>query len=96
MAYLLRSMAVIGVIAFHSPVLGPRQTAGEAPAPAATSLAMPDIAAAAGSLTAARETARIVADLDPQTRARLFALALEAASGATASPGKAHTAPTAR
>lgn len=84
MAYILRSLAVIGVIALNSPVHGERSEPGGTVATvrnvarAATQI---DAHSAMSSITAARETAQILAGLDPETRQRLMALAAAAASG---------------
>lgn len=84
MAYILRSMAVIGVIALNSPVHGGKSgEADPAPAirePAAVSLPV-ELRSAGGALTAAREAAQILAGLDPDTRERLMNLAASAATG---------------
>lgn len=85
MAYILRSLAVIGVIALNSPVHGGRS---EAPQTATTARsAMRTVAQVpqhetASSLTAAREAAQIIAGLDPETRQRLLEMAAGAARGA--------------
>lgn len=88
MAYILRSIAVIGVIALNSPVLGERTAGGETPAAAREAAKAPgpiDAKAALGTamhgVTAAREAAQILAGLDPATRERLMGLA---AAGAKA------------
>ena len=85
MAYILRSLAVIGVIALNSPVNSERPDAPHAPA-TARSVARTAIPfhphEAASSLTAAREAAQIIAGLDPETRQRLLEMAASAARGA--------------
>lgn len=92
MAYILRSLAVIGVIALNSPVHG-----GRTEAPPATAAARSAVRAvtqlhpheAMSSVTAAREAAQIIAGLDPETRQRLLAMAAGAARGAATGPGAA-------
>jgi hypothetical protein len=84
MAYILRSLAVIGVIALHSPVHGERSQEHDAAGTArkvAASLPRVDAPAAMSSLTAAREAAQIFAGLDPETRQRLIEMAAAAATG---------------
>lgn len=84
MAYILRSLAVIGVIALHSPVHGERSQEHDTAATArrvAASLPRVDAPAAMSSLTAAREAAQIFAGLDPETRQRLIEIAAAAATG---------------
>ena len=84
MAYLLRSLAVIGVIAAYSPVHGER-TEDHGPVATVRSLgkaaAKIDAHSAMSGLTAARETAQILAGLDPETRQRLMAMTAMAAAG---------------
>ena len=84
MAYILRSLAMIGVIALNSPVHSEKSDV------AGTVATVRDVARAAvqidaqgamSSITAARETAQILAGLDPETRHRLMALAAAAATG---------------
>jgi hypothetical protein len=87
MAYILRSLAVIGVIALNSPVHDGKSMASSAVDAArgvAKSAARIDSHGAMQSLTAAREAAQILAGLDPDTRQRVLSLALP---GATARPG---------
>jgi hypothetical protein len=79
MAYLLRSLAVIGAIALNSPVHGTKSEdggAGETLRTVAKVASQLDVKTAASGLTAAREAAQIMAGLDPQTRSRVLALAL--------------------
>ncbi|PZN95594.1 MAG: hypothetical protein DCF30_18755 [Hyphomicrobiales bacterium] len=84
MAYILRSLAVIGVIALNSPVHGERSDEGTAVATvrnvarAATQI---DAHSAMSSITAAREAAQILAGLDPETRQRVLALAAAGMGG---------------
>jgi hypothetical protein len=76
MAYLLRSLAIIGVIALNSPVHGGKPAdatlAGTARAALRSATGI-DAKAAASNLMAAREAAQILAGLDAQTRERLLA-----------------------
>ncbi|MDP3408951.1 hypothetical protein [Bosea sp. (in: a-proteobacteria)] len=84
MAYILRSLAVIGVIAAYSPVHGER---AEEHGPVATArnlgraAATIDAHGAMSGLTAAREAAQILAGLDPETRQRLMAMTAATAAG---------------
>ncbi|AOO81030.1 hypothetical protein [Bosea vaviloviae] len=87
MAYILRSLAVIGVIALNSPVHDGKSMASSAVDAArgvAKSAGRIDSHGAVQSLTAAREAAQILAGLDPDTRQRVLSLALP---GATPRPG---------
>ncbi|MDP3255887.1 MAG: hypothetical protein Q8S58_16165 [Bosea sp. (in: a-proteobacteria)] len=84
MAYILRSLAVIGVIALHSPVHGERSQEHDAAATArkvAAGVPRVDVSGTMSSLTAAREAAQIFAGLDPETRQRLIEMAAAAATG---------------
>jgi hypothetical protein len=77
MAYILRSLAVIGVIALNSPVHGERSDASGTVATVrnvARAAAQIDAHGAMSSITAAREAAQILAGLDPETRQRVMAL----------------------
>ncbi|WP_332684328.1 hypothetical protein [Bosea sp. (in: a-proteobacteria)] len=83
MAYLLRSLALIGVIALNSPVHGTRSEPDAAPfdaKAAITVLAKFDPKAALEGATSLREAAEVLAGLEPETRARVLALAAAAAS----------------
>lgn len=89
MAYILRSLAVIGVIALNSPVHGSK-SAGDEHAPVAREHAWPalpidmralETRGGTGALSAAREAAEILAGLDPETRERLLTLAATATTG---------------
>jgi hypothetical protein len=86
MAYLLRSLAIVGVIALNSPVHG---TKSEPDAPAVDAkaaiaiLAKIDPKAALQGATSLREAAEVLAGLEPETRARVLALAASAATRAT-------------
>ncbi|PZU93492.1 MAG: hypothetical protein DI527_06490 [Chelatococcus sp.] len=84
MAYILRSLAVIGVIALNSPVHGGRSADHDRPQHAqdhVASAAPTELRGANGAISAAREAAQILAGLDPETRERLLTLAATAASG---------------
>lgn len=92
MAYLLRSMAVIGVIAWNSPVFSERSPAPAdhaaakatpARAPVSARTAPPrglDIATLAAGGTATREALEILSNLDPETRTRLIEIGLRTAA----------------
>lgn len=86
MAYLLRSLAIVGVIALNSPVHGtksePDTLAVDAKAAIAI-LARMDPKAALQGATSLREAAEVLAGLEPETRARVLALAASAATRAT-------------
>lgn len=86
MAYFLRKVAIIGLIAMNSPVYGGKPAETELPQAVrqvvATVQAEPR--ALAGSLTAAREAAQILAGLDPETRARILGAAASAATNRAA------------
>lgn len=84
MAYLLRSLAVIGVIALNSPVQSDKPAesgAASALHGLAKSATQIDAHGAMQSLAAAREAAQILANLDPETRQRMLALAVPAIAG---------------
>ncbi|PTM38917.1 hypothetical protein C8D03_0392 [Bosea sp. 124] len=84
MAYILRSLAVIGVIALNSPVQSEKPDDGGAVArvrSVARAAAQVDPQSAMSSVTAARETAQILAGLDPETRQRVMALATAGLAG---------------
>ena len=82
MAYLLRSLAIVGVIALNSPVHGtksePAEFAVDAKAAVAI-LARIDPKAALQGAISLREAAEVLAGLEPETRARVLALAASAA-----------------
>lgn len=89
MAYLFRSLAVIGVIAFHSPVhSGKSETDSprEALRSAAAVASQIDAKTAMNGVAAAREAAQILAGLDPETRSRVISLAVGAAAKAESQP----------
>lgn len=95
MAYLLRSLAIIGVIAFNSPVQSGKPTLpdmADTVRHATKSAAQIDMRGAMQSVTAAREAAQILADLDPETRQRVLKLALPAASPAAEKPERTASA----
>lgn len=88
MAYILRSLAVIGVIALNSPVHGEKsEESGAAATVRSVARTAAQVDAHGGlsgmttsSITAAREAAQILAGLDPETRQRLIAMTAAAAS----------------
>lgn len=80
MAYLMRSLALIGAIAFNSPVHGDK-TGDKADATlqaAVHAIGQIDTKKALSGVAAAREAAEILAGLDPETRSRVLALTLGA------------------
>jgi len=81
MAYLLRSLAIVGVIALNSPVHGtksePEALAVDAKAAMAI-LARIDPKAALQGAVSLREAAEVLAGLEPETRARVLAMATRA------------------
>lgn len=85
MAHFLRKVAIIGLIAWNSPVHSgkPAETA----IPQTIRQAVETVEAGArnvtGSLTAAREAAQILAGLDPDMRDRILNGAMAAATGKT-------------
>lgn len=82
MAYILRSLAIIGVIALNSPVLSEKSSEDSAGAKRVVQQAPRiDLQSASRNLAAARETAQVLAGLDPDTRRRLLELALPAGGG---------------
>lgn len=91
MAYLLRSLAIVGVIALHSPVHGtrsePEATVIDAKAAIAV-LARIDPKAALQGAVSLREAAEVLAGLEPETRARVLAMAASAATRAGARSGQ--------
>lgn len=99
MAYILRSLVVIGVIALNSPIHGEKPEEGGTVATvrnAARAAAQIDAhgalsnittsSIATSSITAAREAAQILAGLDPETRQRV--MAMTAAAAASRSEGR--------
>lgn len=85
MAYLLRSLAIVGVIALNSPVHGtksePEAIVIDAKAAIAI-LAKIDPKAALQGAVSLREAAEVLAGLEPETRARVLAMAANAATRA--------------
>lgn len=95
MAYILRSLAVIGVIALNSPVHGDNSADDGALAgmrSAARIAGHIDARSAMNSVTAAREAAQILAGLDPETRKRVLDLTVQAAATRTAAASHDRTA----
>ena len=100
MAYLLRKIAIIGLIAVNSPVHGGKpaeadlpqavRQAAEADLPQAVRQAAETVRTetrnVAGSLTAAREAAEILAGMDPALRERILHAAATAMTGKPALP----------
>lgn len=83
MAYLLRSLAIVGVIALNSPVHGTKTEPDAVAIDAATAitvLARIDPKAALQGAASLREAAEVLAGLEPETRARVLALAASAAA----------------
>lgn len=79
MAYILRSLAVIGVIALNSPVRDKAPAETDALATAKTlvkAAGQINAASAMQGLSSAREAAQILAGLDPETRQRVLAMAV--------------------
>ena len=83
MAYLLRKIAIIGLIAVNSPVHSGKPT--DAALPQAVRQGAEAVRAegrtVAGSLTAAREAAEILAGMDPALRERILHAAATAMVG---------------
>ncbi|WP_332694639.1 hypothetical protein, partial [Bosea sp. (in: a-proteobacteria)] len=76
MAYLLRSLALIGVIALNSPVHGTKSEPDTAPFDAKAAIAVLakiDPKAALQGAASLREAAEVLAGLEPETRARVLA-----------------------
>lgn len=99
MAYILRSLVVIGVIALNSPIHGEKPEEGGTVATvrnASRAAAQIDAhgvlsnittsSITTSSITAAREAAQILAGLDPETRQRV--MAMTAAAAASRSEGR--------
>lgn len=86
MAHFLRKVAIIGLIAWNSPVHGGKPA--EATLPQTVRQAVETAQAGArgvtGSLTAAREAAQILAGLDPAMRERVLSAAATTATTRTA------------
>jgi len=86
MAHLLRKIAIIGLIAWNSPVHSgkPAETALPQTVRQAVETAEAGARGVAGSLTAAREAAQILAGLDPAMRERVLSAATTTATMKTA------------
>ena len=82
MAHFLRKVAIIGLIAVNSPVHGnkPAETTLPQTFRQAVETAQANARNAAGSLTAAREAAEILAGLDPAMRERIVNAAMTTAT----------------
>ncbi|QEL23183.1 hypothetical protein FQV39_11810 [Bosea sp. F3-2] len=82
MAHFLRKVAIIGLIAVNSPVHGnkPAETTLPQTVRHAVETAQASARNAAGSLTAAREAAEILAGLDPAMRERILNTAMTTAT----------------
>ena len=83
MAYLLRKIAIIGLIAVNSPVHSGKPAAADLPQAArqVTETVRTETRNVAGSLTAAREAAEILAGMDPILRERILHAAATAVVG---------------
>jgi hypothetical protein len=89
MAYILRSLAIIGVIALNSPVLSskaPEDGVASGAKRVTQAAARIDLETASRNLSAARETAQVLAGLEPETRRRLLEMALPAVTRGDAQP----------
>jgi hypothetical protein len=103
MAYILRSLAVIGVIALNSPIHGEKPHEGNGTVETVRSVARAAAQIDAhgalsgmttSSITAAREAAQILAGLDPETRERLMAMTAPAAASRSEGPVRGAGTPT--
>ena len=83
MAYLLRKIAIIGLIAVNSPVHSGKPADADLPQAArqVTETVRTETRNVAGSLTAAREAAEILAGMDPILRERILHAAATAVVG---------------
>ena len=83
MAYLLRKIAIIGLIAVNSPVHSGKPADAALPQAVrqAAETVRSETRSVAGSLTAAREAAEILAGMDPILRERILHAAATAVSG---------------
>jgi hypothetical protein len=91
MAYLLRSLAIVGVIALNSPVHGTKSEPEAAVIDAKAAIAILakiDPKAALQGAVSLREAAEVLAGLEPETRARVLAMAASAATRAGARSGQ--------
>ncbi|MBN9450768.1 MAG: hypothetical protein J0I42_02350 [Bosea sp.] len=88
MAHLLRKIAIIGLIAVNSPVHSGKPADADLPQAArqATETARSEMRNVAGSLTAAREAAEILAGMDPVLRERILHAAASAVVGKPSTP----------
>ena len=86
MAHLLRKVAIIGLIAWNSPVHGGKSADATLPQTVRQAVETAEASArgVAGSLTAAREAAQILAGLDPAMRERVLSAAATTATTKTA------------
>lgn len=85
MAYLLRSLAIVGVIALNSPVHGTKSESEAIVVDAKAAIAILakiDPKAALQGAVSLREAAEVLAGLEPETRARVLAMAASAATRA--------------
>ncbi len=98
MAYLMRSLALIGIIAFNSPVHGEKNAdrADAATREIAQAIGRLEPEALVTGVAAAREAAQILSGLDPQTRSRVLALAAGSARAATAPEPRRNAEPPSR
>lgn len=87
MAYLLRKIAIIGLIAVNSPVHSGKPADAALPQAVrqVTETVRAETRNVAGSLTAAREAAEILAGMDPAVRERILHAAATAVIGKPAS-----------
>ncbi len=83
MAYLLRKIAIIGLIAVNSPVHSGKPADAALPQAVrqVTETVRTESRTVAGSLTAAREAAEILAGMDPALRERILNAAATAMVG---------------
>ena len=83
MAYLLRKIAIIGLIAVNSPVHSGKPADADLPQVVrqVAETVRTETRNAAGSLTAAREAAEILAGMDPVLRERILHAAATAVVG---------------
>ena len=88
MAHLLRKIAIIGLIAVNSPVHGGKPADDALPSAVrqATETVRAETRGIAGSLTAAREAAEILAGMDPALRERILHAAATAVVGKPNTP----------
>jgi hypothetical protein len=86
MAHLLRKVAIIGLIAWNSPVHGGKPADSTLPQTIRQAVETAEASArgVAGSLTAAREAAQILAGLDPAIRERVLSTVATTATTRTA------------